>query len=225
MLTSKGGPMRDLKPLALLAVLSVVGCQAKTDSSSASGAAGSGASKTAASRPAPRPTPEPIVLAEGTMLPVQLETGLSSATSNEGDLIVARLSEDVKAGERVVLKEGTEVRGRVIAATPSGRVKGRAHLAIDFDKIVTGGREREASLRAVDITAASDKGRDAKVVGGSAGLGLIIGAIADGKKGAAIGTAVGAAAGAGAALATKGREVELPAGTNLRLKLEKEARL
>jgi hypothetical protein len=54
---------------------------------------------------------------------------------------------------------------------------------------------------------------------------LIIGAIADGKKGAAIGTAVGAAAGTGAVLATKGKEVELPSGTNLRLKLEKEARL
>ncbi len=217
--------MRDWKLLALLAALSVAGCQAKSDSSSSSGATGSGAAKSAAARPAARPTPEPVTLAIGTMLPVQLETSLSSATSNEGDLIVARLSEDVKVGEKVVLKEGTEVRGRVIAATPSGRVKGRARLAIDFDKIVAGGREREASLRAVDITAPSDKNKDAKVIGGGAGLGLIIGAIADGKKGAAIGTAVGAAAGTGAVLATKGKEVELPAGTNLRLKLEKEARL
>jgi outer membrane lipoprotein SlyB len=90
---------------------------------------------------------------------------------------------------------------------------------------VADGKERQAALRAVDITAPSGKNKDAKVIGGGAGLGLIIGAIADGKKGAAIGTAVGAAAGTGAVLATKGREVELPSGTNLRLKLEKEARL
>ena len=131
----------------------------------------------------------------------------------------------MKVGERVVLKEGTEVRGRVVAVSPSGRVKGRAHLAIDFDRIVVNGRERELELRAVDITASSDKGKDAKLIGGGAGAGLIIGAIADGKKGALIGTAIGAAAGTGAALATKGKEVELPSGTMLQLKLEREARL
>jgi hypothetical protein len=166
-----------------------------------------------------------VVLPEGTVLQARLETSLSSATSKEGDAILARLAEDVKVGEKVVLKEGTEVRGRVVAAVASGRVKGRAHLAIDFDRIVVNGKEHEAALRAVDITAESSKGKDAKIIGGGAGAGLIIGAIADGKKGALIGTAIGAAAGTGAALATKGKEVELPSGMTLHLKVEKETRL
>jgi hypothetical protein len=159
------------------------------------------------------------------MLIARLETALSSATSKQGDAIVARLAQDVKLGEKVVLKQGTELRGRVVSATQSGRVKGRAHLAFDFDRVVVGGSEREVALRAVDITAESSKGKDAKIVGGGAGAGLIIGAIVDGKKGAVIGTAVGAAAGTGAVLATRGKDVQLPAGTTLHLKLEKDARL
>jgi outer membrane lipoprotein SlyB len=217
--------MRFVKPLALLTAVILAGCQARTDSSSSTATAKPGTAREAASRPAPKAAAEAPLLAIGTVLPVQLETSLSSATSHEGDLIVARLSEDVKAGEKVVLKEGTEVRGRVVAAVPSGRVKGRARLAIDFDRILAGGKEREASLRAIDITAPSGKGKDAKVIGGSAGVGLIIGAIADGGKGAAIGTAVGAAAGTGAVLATRGKQVQLPAGSALKLRVEREARL
>lgn len=212
--------MRDVKLLTFLAALVISGCQAQTDSKSSA----AGKTTPAVARATPRP-PAPTVLPEGTVLPAKLETGLSSATSKEGDAILARLAEDVKVGDKVVLKEGTELRGHVVAAAPSGRVKGRAHLAIDFDRIVVNGKEREAELRAVDISAGSGKDKDAKLIGGGAGAGLIIGAIADGKKGALIGTAIGAAAGTGAALATKGKEVELPSGTTVHLKVEKETRL
>ena len=48
----------------------------------------------------------------------------------------------------------------------------------------------------------------------------MIGAIAGGKKGAAIGTAVGAGGGTGVVLATRGEEVRLGAGTPLRTTLQ-----
>jgi hypothetical protein len=207
----------------IAAPLVLGGCQAQTDTSS-SQAGNRVPIATQPAAPKPKP-PESLTIPAGAVLAATLETGISSATSKEGDAILARLTEDVKVSERVVLKSGTELRGRVVAATPSGRVKGRAHLAFDFDRVVVGGKEREIALRAVDITAESSKSKDAKIIGGGAGAGLIIGAIADGKKGAAIGTAVGAAAGTGAVLATRGREVELPSGTALKLKVEREARL
>lgn len=216
--------MRDAKPLALLSALLLSGCQGQTDSASSAGGAAKPSPARAAAQPTPRP-PEPLILPEGSLLVATLETSLSSATSKEGDAISARLAEDAKVGEKLVLKAGTELRGRVVSATPSGRVKGRAQLAFDFDRIVVGGKERQAALRAVEITAESSKGKDAKIIGGGAGAGLIIGAIVDGKKGAAIGTAVGAAAGTGAVLATRGKEVQLPAGATLKLKVERELRL
>jgi hypothetical protein len=215
-----------MRPVALMAVLFLAGCQASTDSKSGSGSATSkSAANTAAARPAPAPTPVPVVIPEGTILPVVLETDLSSDQSKEGDAIVAHLSEDVKVGERVVLKQGAELRGMVTSAMASGRVKGRAHLAFDFDKLIANGKERPVALREVDITADSNKKHDAAVIGGGAGAGAIIGAIADGKKGAAIGGLIGGATGTGVVLATRGKEVRLPSGTAYRLRLEKDVRL
>src|SRR5262245_41762896 len=121
--------MRRLQRLFLCAAVVSAGCQASTDSASSSSDARKPSSSTrpAAARVQATPAP-PVQLVEGTVLPLRLETGLSSATSRAGELIVARLSEDVRVGEKVVLKEGTEVRGHVTEAVPSGRVKGRAQL-------------------------------------------------------------------------------------------------
>ena len=52
-----------------------------------------------------------------------------------------------------------------------------------------------------------------------AAAGAIIGGIADGKKGAAIGTAVGGGAGTGVVLATRGQEVRLGRGAAVSVKL------
>ena len=210
--------MSKAKWLNLASTLLIAGCQGKTDADSAD-------RSSSPARAAALSTREPLVVPPGSALRLTLETGLSSANSKEGELVVARLAEDVKAGEQVALRRGTELRGHVTAAVPSGRVKGRARLAFSLDTLVVDGRERPIEVRDIDITARSAKGRDAKVIGGGAGAGLILGAILDGKKGAAIGTLVGGATGTGVVLATKGYEVELPAGASLHATLEREVRL
>jgi len=172
-----------------------------------------------------KPTPQPIVVPAGAELKLELVSSLSSATSHQGDLVVARLASPVKLGERVVLAEGTEVRGHVTAAVPSGRVKGRARLAVNFESVRVGGADVALAASGLDVTADSAKKRDAAIIGGGAGAGAIIGAIAKGGKGAAVGAAIGGAAGTGAVLATKGYEVELPAGTAIHSKLEQDLRL
>src|SRR6188474_201154 len=109
--------MLSRKPWALIAALGLAGCQAQTDTSSKRATERVPvATQLAAPRPKP---PEPLLIPAGTMLTATLETGLSSATSKEGDAILARLTEDVKLAERVVLKAGTELRGRVVTAMPS----------------------------------------------------------------------------------------------------------
>ena len=62
--------------------------------------------------------------------------------------------------------------------------------------------------------------RTATMVGGGAALGTLIGAVAGGVKGAVIGAATGAAVGAGAQVATKGKEVKVPAESQLTFKLD-----
>ncbi len=52
-------------------------------------------------------------------------------------------------------RRGSEVRGRVTEAVPSGRVKTRARLAFDFDTLVLEGKEYSIGSGPVDITAGS----------------------------------------------------------------------
>jgi hypothetical protein len=62
--------------------------------------------------------------------------------------------------------------------------------------------------------------RTGKFVGGGAVAGTIIGAIAGGGKGAAIGALAGGAAGAGAQVLTRGKNLNVPAETILKFRLE-----
>ena len=63
--------------------------------------------------------------------------------------------------------------------------------------------------------AESTKKRDAAIIGGGAGIGAAIGAIAGGGKGAVIGAAVGGGAGTGTVLATKGKEIHYAPETRI----------
>ena len=77
------------------------------------------------------------------------------------------------------------------------------------------------ALRQVDASfAAKGKGShedDARDVGIGAALGAVVGALAGGKEGAIAGIVLG---GGGVFLATKGEDVEIPAGTRLEIELD-----
>jgi hypothetical protein len=126
---------------------------------------------------------------------------------------------------RVILVAGTEVVGHVTAAKQSGRVKGRARLAMEFDEVRDGGSSYRIETIPIDVTADSSKGKDAKIAGGAAAAGAIIGAIAGGGKGALKGGAIGGAAGGAAVLATRGNEVVLEAGTALEVTVKQNAQI
>lgn len=167
--------------------------------------------------PAPRPR---LVVPDGTMLPIEIQTTLSSDSSHEGDAVLATLAEDVRL-DGFSLEKGAEVRGRVFTAVPAKRVKGRARLVFGFEGVMKNGEKLAISTEAIDTSAKSTSGKDKKVIAGGAVGGLILGAIKDGKKGAVIGTVIGAAAGTGAVLIMKGDEVEIPRGARLTVTVTK----
>ena len=160
-------------------------------------------------------------LPAGTRLQIVLDTGVGSDTSHTEEAVQGHLSSPVVVHGDTVLAQGTRVGGVVTSAERSGKVKGRAHIAVRFDTITPRGDDERYRIRtaAVQRTAASTKKKDAVKVGGGAAGGAIIGAIVGGKKGAAIGTAVGGGAGTAAVLSTRGDEVHLPKGSALTLRL------
>ena len=157
-------------------------------------------------------------LPAGTVLPVTFETTVSSATSRAEEKVLARLREPVQVGA-ATLPEGSELRGHVISVHRSGKVKGRASLTLAFTQITANGKTYTLPARRISLLAPETHGKDAKIIGGGAGAGAVVGAIVDGKSGAAKGALVGGGAGTGVVLATRGKEVSIPAGSRWRVRL------
>lgn len=151
----------------------------------------------------------------GTSLPLELMTALSSETAQVEAPVQARLRRAVEIGGHTAIPEGTVLSGSVTDVARAGRVQGRSRLALRFDSATVNGVREHLSTEPITFEGEATKKEDATKIGVGAGIGAAIGAIAGGGGGAAKGAAIGGAAGTGAVLATRGKEVELAAGTDL----------
>ena len=225
--------MRIWKPVTLSLTLAIAGAcsnppAADTKTEEVSAAASPSASYTADKPKTEAPkaaVPRIVTIPAGTTLTVVLSTSLNSGTNNAGDTFTGNLSEPVVVDGKTVLAKGTKVEGKVVSAEGAGKVKGVGRISLDLTSAVVGGKAIALSTKTHSEEAKSTKGRDAAVIGGAAGVGTAIGAIAGGKKGAAIGAAVGGGAGTGTVLATKGKNVDYPAESNIEFTLDKDAKL
>jgi hypothetical protein len=176
---------------------------------------------TAAPSEAPAPATREVTIPTGTQLAVVLDTPVSSEGSRIEEAVTAHLARTVHVQGEAVVAEGSRVTGVVTDATRSGKVKGRAHVAVRFDSLTPHGDDQHYAIHAAPVarTAASTRKKDAVEIGAPAAGGAIIGALVGGKKGALVGTAIGGGAGTAAVLSTRGEEVHLPKGTSLTLRL------
>jgi hypothetical protein len=159
-------------------------------------------------------------LPAGTVLPVRFETTISSASSRPEDKVLAVVRENVLDPDGgIVIPAGSELRGRVVSAQRAGKVKGRSYLAVSFDSVEVHGRVHRVSTNRLGVLGRSGAKKDAAIIGGGTGAGALVGAIADGKGGAAKGALIGGATGTGVVLATRGPEVVIPAGARYRVRL------
>jgi hypothetical protein len=143
---------------------------------------------------------------------VTLTTPLSSKTSKVEDQVKGKVTKPIVLSGTTVVPEGAEVFGSVTDVKQSGRVKGKASITFRFNRLIVRNESHRIQTAQIAIDAESSTKSDAKKGAVGAGAGAIVGGIAGGGGGAAIGGIVG---GAGTVLATKGKEVELPAGTTV----------
>lgn len=173
--------------------------------------------------PEPQPAPpeyREITLPAGTTISAVLETAVASDTSSVEDPVRASVTSAVVVDGLTAIPENATLSGTVTEAVRSAKVKGRARVAFRFTGVELADRE-DATIRTATIAreAASTKKEDAKKIGIGAGAGAIIGAIAGGGDGAAAGAAIGGGAGTVGVLATRGKEISVPAGTRLKVTL------
>ena len=174
---------------------------------------------------APAPVMKEMDVPSGTELVLKLETGVSSETAKPEQTVRATVVKPILVDGTVAIPEGAAVTGTVISAEQSGRVKGRASIALRFHEVTVSKTAYKINTSRIAREAEATKGEDATKIGVGAGVGTAIGAIAGGKKGAAIGAAVGGGAGTGVVLATKGKEVSIPAGATLRTKIQETVKI
>jgi hypothetical protein len=156
-----------------------------------------------------------MTIPAGTAVALILETAVASDSSRVEDHVRARLAKPIVVDGATAVPEGAEVVGSVVQVERSGRVKGRASLALRFHQVKAWDTAYDVETKRISRQAAATKGEDATKIGIGAGAGAVIGAVAGGKKGAAIGSAVGGGAGAGVVMATRGEEVRLGQGAKL----------
>lgn len=162
-----------------------------------------------------------VTIPAGTALPLVLDTGVGSDISRVEQPVQAHLARAVVVHGATALPQGSAVSGVVTDAVRSGKVKGRAHVAVRFTSVAPRGVDERYRIRtaAVGRTAPATKKKDAITIGAPAAGGAVIGGIIGGKKGAAIGTAVGGGGGTAAVLTTRGKEVHMGRGSVVTVRL------
>ncbi len=173
---------------------------------------------------APAPLAHHLTVPKGAEVHMTLDAPVGSATSQVGDAVTGTTTMAVLVGDEVAIPSGSTIHGQVTsveAATKGLKVgeKGGT-VVLAFTKVTTP-NGTSSPLSASITSEAKSGGKTAGIIGGSAAGGAILGKILGGHtKDAAIGAVVGTGIGTGIAAGTKGKEVVLPAGTELLIALD-----
>ena len=174
---------------------------------------------------------------DGTRIQARLETTLSSKSNRQGDRFTAKVTEPVVVAGKEVIPSNSIIEGRIASVKSAGRVKGRSEMNLSYERLIfpngvsetivasqadiDDSQKEEVDRKEGTIKGESSRKRDAAEVGAGAGIGAGIGAIAGGGKGSAIGAGAGALIGLADSMRRKGKEIEIPAGARLVLRLDR----
>jgi hypothetical protein len=168
----------------------------------------------------PQKTYEELVVSADSVIGLQSDSTVTSERARVEDRVEARVTRDVKVGDRVAIPAGSRAIGYVTQVERGGKFKEQAKLAIRFQTIVLADGTRLAVSTAPVERSGEGKGNStAAKMGGGAVAGTILGAILGGGKGAAIGGMAGAGAGAAAVEAGDRSMATLRAGEPITVRL------
>lgn len=225
--------------MSLFGLVATLGCQTSQQKADAMAAKTPVASNATAPAPAPSnslaaSTPKPgwprmMTIPSGTTMIVALQTRLRTDVNKAGEMFRTNLTEAVRVAQVTVLPAGTEVRGQLTIVEEPHRTTGKAQMTLAFQELIDPvGDLRSIAVSPIVLVAEGDKISDEAKVASGAVIGGVIGALTSKKqraKGAAVGAAAGAVAGGALALATKGHQLDLPAGQQFEFELSESVSL
>ena len=181
-------------------------------------------------QPAPQPPPPPassagLTIPADTRITVRMIDSVDSETARLGQTFRASLDEPIMVNGQVVAPRGADVLTKLVQDQRSGKIQGRTALTLALADIAINGQRVDVTSTDVTEQSGSQGAKSAKVIGGTAALGTIIGALGGGGKGAAIGAVSGAAAGGAVQVLTSGQRVKIPSETRLTFRLQTPVQL
>ena len=153
----------------------------------------------------------------GQEIDVRLQSQLSSDTAEVEDRFEATTAADLYRGNEVLVPAGSVVRGVVSSVNRASRTDRKGQLTVAFDQITINGRTYPMRGTVTEALESEGIRGEAARIGAGSAVGAIIGGIMGGVKGALLGVLIG---GGGTIAATEGKDVTLPAGTILRVRLD-----
>ena len=162
--------------------------------------------------------PDMVEIPAGTEVDVRLSSNLNSGEALVEDRFEATTLIDLNVSGRSVVPAGSVMRGVVTNVEPATRTNRTARLSLSFDQVTANGQAypmRGTVTQAIE--GEGIRGETGRIATG-AGVGAILGGIfGGGLKGTLTGILIGAG---GTIAATEGRQVELPQGSVLRVRID-----
>ena len=191
-----------------------------SDGAAEPSATGPSAAKPSAAQPS---APVRVAIPAGTNLAIRVDQRISVKTSHAGDTFTGEVVNPV-VGENgnTLVPKGTSVDGVVDAAKQRGRFKGASILELRLTSMTLDGTKYPVRTANLSQHKKGKGKRSAAMIGGGAGLGMLIGGIASGGTGLLIGGLAGGGAGTAAAGLTGNRDLEIPAESIVHFKLSED---
>ena len=164
----------------------------------------------------------PGMIPAGQEIDVRLRNTLSSETATVEQRFETTTVVDVVQNGRVLVPAGSVVQGVVSDVDKAGRIDRDGALTLTFDRMNVNGRNRDIRGSATQIYESKGIREEGTVAAAGAGVGGIVGGIIGGVKGAVLGAVIGAG---GAIAATDGKDITLPAGSIVRVRLDSPVRI
>jgi hypothetical protein len=208
----------------LTAALSVLlaGCTSKTTAvppaQAPPAAAAPGAPQNVQAAPA-------LILPRGTRLEVRLNQTIDVKHAYAGEMFNGSLVESVMAGNTVAVPAGSTATGEILVAHRRGLFKGKSVMALKLTRLEVNGTQYRIDSSTLSESKKGKGRRSAALIGGGAGMGMLIGGVATGGVGLLVGGLAGGGAGALGAAFTGNRDLSIPAETVVNFRLQNDLTL
>lgn len=152
----------------------------------------------------------------GTRLTVRMIDAIDSRSSTEGQLFRASLDEAVLNSEgQLGLARGVEFVVRLTTIGKGGKIAGRPAVKLELVALKQDEGQTDVAATPFELSGKNRSKKSAMIVGGATAAGAVIGGLATGGPGVALGALSGAGAGAGYRLFSKREVLRIPSETRV----------